>query len=101
MNRAETQEAIKVMQAFVDGIEVEFHGQQGSWTPVPSDDCTIPTWNFASVKYRIKPKPLEVWVWMHHSGGMNGDAYFAENACRAMHQSDTGRAVRFIEAPNE
>ena len=51
MTREETIEAIRVMQAFVDGKEVEClaHGYDG-W-----DTTNNPMWNWAYCTFRIKP----------------------------------------------
>ena len=49
MNIEQTKEAIRVMQAFVDGKEVElWYG--GKWSLVD-----VPTWNWDDTQYRIKP----------------------------------------------
>jgi hypothetical protein len=49
MNIEETIEAIRVMQAFVDGKEVE-HLYDGKWVKI-----YVPRWNWDDTKYRIKP----------------------------------------------
>ena len=58
MNCEETGEAIKVMQAFVDGAEIECrkNGSQRSWESTWGD---TPCWDFSSITYRAKPKPRE------------------------------------------
>ena len=68
MNIEETKEAIRVMQAFVDGKDLEVLGPVGKWEPV---NC--PRWGWDDTKYRIKPTaklrpwtadevPLGAWV---------------------------------------
>lgn len=53
MNRKETAERIKIMQAFVDGKQIEFKDCMGRWC-----EAENPLWNWDSGgKYRIKPKP--------------------------------------------
>jgi hypothetical protein len=49
MNIEETKEAIRVMQAFVDGKEVE-HRYNGIWVKL-----YVPRWGWDDTKYRIKP----------------------------------------------
>ena len=51
MNREQTIEAIRIMQAFVDGKEVEcqYHGSE---TP---SNAPNPSWNWFDCTYRIKP----------------------------------------------
>jgi hypothetical protein len=50
MNIEETKEAIRVMQAFVDGKDLEVLGPVGKWEPVH-----FPRWGWDDTKYRIKP----------------------------------------------
>ena len=50
MTREQTIEAIRVMQAYVDGKEVEYEHPDGIWMVT-----TIPCWNWNSGEYRIKP----------------------------------------------
>jgi len=59
MNKEQTIEAIKVMQAFVDGKEVEwrYRGLEGWDTIIPL------TWDWRNCEYRIKPTPtLRPWT---------------------------------------
>ena len=55
MNREETIEAIKVMQAFVDGedIQCSFRASQDAWEQME------PEWQWAIYRYRSVPKPRE------------------------------------------
>jgi hypothetical protein len=50
MNREQTIEAIRIMQAFVDGKEVQYEVPNKEW--ITTDQ---PAWNFISYTYRIKP----------------------------------------------
>ena len=53
MDRKETAERIKIMQAFVDGKQMEFKDCMGRWC-----EAKNPLWNWDSEgKYRIKPEP--------------------------------------------
>ena len=51
MTREETQQAIKVMQAFVDGKPI----QSRQFTDSPWKDIVNPFWDFDCLEYRIKP----------------------------------------------
>ena len=51
MNRKETAERIKVMQAFVDGKQIQYKDGDGKWK-----DIKDPIWSRAN-EYRIKPEP--------------------------------------------
>jgi len=68
MTRDETIEAIRVMQAFVDGKEVEF-----KWGSMDWNSTDKPEWNWSAYDYRIKPTaklrpwtadevPLGAWI---------------------------------------
>ena len=57
MTREQTIEAIRVMQAFVDGKVVEFHDRDG-WKRTD-----LPEWQFSATKYRIKStETLRPWT---------------------------------------
>jgi len=51
MNIEETKEAIRIMQAFVDGKEVE-HWYYEMWVKIH-----VPRWDWDNTEYRIKPTP--------------------------------------------
>ena len=53
MNIEQTKEAIRIMQAYVDGKEVEYERPDGIWTIINN-----PCWNWNSQEYRIKPTPV-------------------------------------------
>lgn len=55
-----TEEMIKVMQAYVDGEEIEYTRSGKDWRY--SDD---PEWDWSLFEYRIKPKPRTIWVNEH------------------------------------
>ena len=50
MTREQTIEAIRIMQAYVDGKEVQYEVPNKEW--ITTDQ---PAWNFISYNYRIKP----------------------------------------------
>ena len=52
MNIEETKEAIRIMQAFVDGKDLEVLDPVGKWEPVH-----FPRWGWDDTDYRIKPNP--------------------------------------------
>lgn len=52
MNRKETAKRIKIMQAFVDGKQIEFKDCMGCWR-----EAKNPSWDWNSgERYRIKPE---------------------------------------------
>jgi hypothetical protein len=50
MNIEQTKEAIRIMQAFVDGKEVEAFSPNKKWGRTPA-----PRWGWDDTEYRIKP----------------------------------------------
>ena len=83
MNIEQTKEAIRIMQAFVDGKEVEYWYYE-TWVKIH-----VPRWNWGNTEYRIKPAaklrpwtadevPLGAWMrdvskqdyrWLIHTSG--------------------------------
>ena len=53
MNIEQTIEAIRVMQAYVDGKEVEYERPDGIWMLI-----NRPLWDWNTQEYRIKPTPV-------------------------------------------
>ena len=61
MNREDTKKAIAVMQAYVDGEEIEWRDHVYSdapWKPVKGE----PLWAFEHNEYRVRSNPREFWV---------------------------------------
>lgn len=55
MNKEETKQAIAVMQAFVDGKEIQYRSRYNStWQP-----CR-PSWNWIDNEYRIVPTKKKI-----------------------------------------
>ena len=53
MNRDETKKAVAVMQAYVDGAEIEYNAPgYGEWRIVAGK----PFWSWSQNQYRVKPK---------------------------------------------
>jgi len=59
MNKQQTRDAIKVMQAYVDGEEIEVRGSTVEWI---AEDLGVIPWQWSTCEYRIKPKPREFWI---------------------------------------
>jgi len=58
MNREETKKALEVMQAYVDGAEIECRGLNCRWLAASS-----PAWK-GPYEFRVKPKPPTLTVFM-------------------------------------
>ncbi len=67
MNKQETAEAIKVMQAWIDGADIEAlsNEDEGEWVHIKSFG---PSWGWSKQKYRIKPSPREFWITVEPPG---------------------------------
>lgn len=62
-----TEEMIEVMQGWENGKEIQQKYLYGSdmvhsWTAQAVMSDGKPIWNWASIDYRIKPEPKEIWV---------------------------------------
>ena len=58
MNIEQTKEAIRVMQAYVDGKDIQILGPVKKWEPV---NC--PRWGWSDTEYRVKPTAkLRPWI---------------------------------------
>lgn len=56
MTREETKKCIEIMQAYVDGEEIEvLRSLDSDW-----EKTSYPQWDWDSYTYRIKPKPMKV-----------------------------------------
>ena len=70
MTKEETKKAIEVMQAYVDGKEIECRckdrGEQWVYTVHPS-------WDWVALEYRVKPQPREWLTWIK-DGQLKGGA---------------------------
>ena len=73
MDREKTKAAIAVMQAYVDGEEIEYAkrdipgvGTACSW----DSHGYTPNFDWHNYDYRIKPKPREFWVRIDHGIAM-------------------------------
>ena len=70
MDKQKTQEAIEIMQHWVDGGAVEFRARKeselavGNWMPMALCD----TFNFFHWEYRIKKEPLEIYYLVDDKG---------------------------------
>jgi len=56
MSREETKRAIKVMQAYVDGEDIQIEKYPDVWI-----DQVSPVWDW-DFNYRVKPEPRTIWV---------------------------------------
>lgn len=89
MDIKETKKYIKVMQAYVDGEVIE-HSEPGSmWRSINN-----PSWWWDRIKYRIKPKPMEVYI-NCHDGKPSSNNYRFPSDC--VNNSNSGAIIKFRE----
>lgn len=97
MNREETKEAIKVMQAYAEGKEIEYR-TGNVWCL-----CRNPSWSFGDIYYRIKPEPKVIWVNEYEDG--TGSAYTsrdqAVNESENFSEQPERTAVKYVEVMDE
>jgi len=77
MTKQLTQEAIKVMQAWVNGATIQFAPRETEgWGDCNDSDVS---WTWSAFQYRIKPIPMEIEVWVKNGGPVAfacpGDGY--------------------------
>jgi len=68
MNKDQTRVAIAVMQAWVDGEQIECRARgREVWH---GGDCADWIWNWEEKEYRIKSRPMEIEVWVDEISGL-------------------------------
>ena len=82
MNREETKKAIAVMQAYVDGKQIEAAQEGSEWR------ASLPIWDWGPNEYRVKPEPIECWV-----------TIFNGHVCSTCHDSEES-ASHITDKPN-
>ena len=94
MNKAETIEAIKIMQAYVDGEDIKYNGVFKS----------SPVWNWCNGEpYKVKPRPIEIWCIVNSKGrclinqATEDDCIATRDELNKQHNNDFEdyRAVKF------
>ena len=93
-------ERTEIQQAFLNGADVECC-IIGNNSYGPLDHCSEPDFNWMINDFRIKPKPMEVWVNVYDVGmSCPRKNCLHDNYMDAKHALCTdGRTVKFIEAP--
>ena len=105
MNRTGTTEAIKIMQAWLDGKAIEGRSRAiepwaiEGWEPIIGD----PQWDWARFDYRIKPEPRVMYLAEFSNGALsyiplNDDAVRAHANARGPKST---RLVKFVEVTDE
>ena len=68
MNRERAKELLPIIQAYVEGKDIQFRSNEyeGSWIDMPTEDELTRTFPAEDYQYRIKPEPMEVWLVFHN-----------------------------------
>lgn len=102
MDKKEVQEAIKLMQAWLDGEEIQYRTRRDvnqDWQGYEPDECR-PSWNWHVFEYRAKPMPLEVWLVLTADGATY--TYFDSNSARLSAATKFGSTItRLREVTDE
>ena len=68
MNKEQTKECIRIMQAFVDGKAVQYrYSDAAEW--FDANGLSELSWNWIAYDYRIKPEPKIIYVNEYMGGG--------------------------------
>ena len=99
MNREETEAAIEVMQAWLDGAEIEERqadgGGWGEWSDRP---LTEEGWYFnCENENRIKPKPREFWINLYREEGHSHTVWNSEGKARKYADTHVKRTIKVRE----
>ncbi|WP_045736771.1 hypothetical protein [Xanthomonas sp. MUS 060] len=84
MNKTETQRMIEVMQAYIDGKQIEC-GDVGScsvWTTI-SD----PLWDWGCCDYRVKQEPRVIYVNEYSDGSIAPHDNMVSADCMCIHET--------------
>lgn len=106
MNIERTQEAIRVMQAWVDGELIQARGTlpgAEGWSDMDcygapwSAEFGPPTWNWGTCEYRIKPEPRVLYV-NEYDDNLSNTHHMSESAAHLNATSNrVHRVLKFVE----
>ena len=102
MNRERAKKLLPIIQAYVDGKDIQFAREGEKWRDMSKDDRLTTTFPADGYDYRIKPEPLECWVRVFdgHAGPVFSTVH--ETLKDAMNTDDEDiYAVRFREVTDE
>ena len=91
-------EMIAVIQAHKDGKKIQVGSilSNTQW-----QDVEIPSWDFRTCRYRVKPYPMELWAIIWPSGAMNYFDSLGQAVACANANIDTSRIVHLREVEDE
>ncbi len=62
MDRKRAAELLPIIKAFAEGEDIQFRMGDSEWSDLPKEEHLIMSFPAADYEYRVKPKPLELWV---------------------------------------
>ena len=92
MNRKQAKELLPIIQAYVNGWEIEIRGSD-EWI----DLCDNPIFDGVPENYRIKPEPRVIYLNIYKDGIYDRPLTTAEAAREHANADAVGLAVKFIE----
>ena len=96
MSKSEAKEFIEIMQAYVDGKEIEYRAKNGEWFVIEN-----PAWNFNEVEYRVRVKPKEK-IPLYQALFKNGE-HFLVSGCLFRNEQEAkamdSNFIKLIEPP--
>ena len=95
--KEETKRMIEVMQAFVDGEEIEYTDRDNRTPWRTSAHVDYPAWNWGSRDYRVKPKPRELFQNCYREGNSRDHHDTRVKADAACCQRTRIGVLRFVE----
>ena len=98
MNRAETKQAIAVMQAWLEGKSIQVASPSSGklseqWLDLKEEQ---PRWDWYTLVYRVKPQPEELYVVYARSGRLV-NTYSTEEVAYASARARGGTVKKFVE----
>lgn len=105
MNREKTIEAIKVMQAWLDGKVIQARGTlegESEWADMQSivgpcvSEHGVPIWNWGTSEYRVKPEPRVVYFGEFSNGALTANPLDAVEVAN-LRRDPIARSVRFVK----
>jgi len=89
-------EKIEVMMAFHNGEEIEYYSRTSDMWLKAGD----PTWDWSNTTFRVKTKPMEVWINVYPRRKEGGYTYHTEEKANES-VSEGGKSYKFIQVMEE
>lgn len=95
MSREYVREYAAVMLSYASGKTIQYRRRyckpgtelpEGAW----GDHPEIPAWDWGNFEYRVKPEPMELWIWVKE--GKQSTVADNDNATECKFMSDKGWA---------